>query len=157
MSRRYKPNQNKPIQPANNGSPSRTNQNSVAITHQEAHFYKGPLPPAEEIERYNNIIPDGANRIMVMAENQAQHRMECERKVIDNDIRNSRLGLILGFILQFSGVLGGIIIAVTQSMWKGILMTVGIIVLGVLNFQITKRARDQELNRKEKPGNNSNQ
>lgn len=156
MSRRNRPNQSKQIQQTNNATKPKTNQNSIAMVHKEAHYFNGPIPPAEQLERYNNVIPDGANRIMFMAENQAQHRMECERKVIDNDISNSRLGLILGFILQFSGIVGGIIVAVTQSMWEGVLMTVAIIVFGILNFQITKRTRERELSNKEKPGNNSN-
>ncbi len=31
-------------------------------------IHRGPLPPPEDIAAYNNYIPDGANRIMCMAE-----------------------------------------------------------------------------------------
>jgi hypothetical protein len=37
-------------------------------------FQTGPLPPHEDLEAYGRIIPDGANRIMQMAEKEQQHR-----------------------------------------------------------------------------------
>lgn len=30
--------------------------------------HSGPLPPAEDMEKYNKVIPNGADRIMIMAE-----------------------------------------------------------------------------------------
>jgi uncharacterized membrane protein len=37
-------------------------------------FHTGPLPPAEDLEAYGRIIPEGADRIMKMAEKEQQHR-----------------------------------------------------------------------------------
>ena len=146
MSRR-RTNKNRQLTPQNNNRPSRTTERGAAIIHQESHYFNGPIPPAEELEKYSDIIPDGANRIMLMAEQQAQHRIELEKMVINNDISNSRLGMVFGFILQFATIVGSVIIAITQSMWEGMLMAIGVIIIGVVNFRMVKQDREKELNR----------
>src|SRR5438477_9646871 len=42
----------------------------------------GPLPDPSELAAYNATIPNGADRIMKMAEAQSAHRLEMERLVI---------------------------------------------------------------------------
>jgi|LAHU01.1.fsa_nt_gb uncharacterized membrane protein len=147
MSRRRRSNQSKQLTTQNNNRPSRNIERGAEIIHQEAHFFNGPIPPAEELEKYSDIIPDGANRIMLMAEQQAQHRIELENKVINNDISNSRLGMIFGFILQLVAIVGSVIIAITQSMWEGMLMAIGVIVIGIVNLRLAKQDREKELSR----------
>ena len=44
----------------------------------------GPLPAPAELAAYNQIIPNGADRVMKLAEMQASHRMEIERCVISS-------------------------------------------------------------------------
>ena len=36
-----------------------------------AEHYSGPLPPPQMLEQYNRAVPNGAERIMAMAEKQA--------------------------------------------------------------------------------------
>lgn len=59
----------------------------------------GPLPDPETLKGYSEIIPDGANRILIMAENQANHRMKLESNVIKSQMSQSNLGQILAFII----------------------------------------------------------
>jgi uncharacterized membrane protein len=40
--------------------------------------HSGPLPPPEDLAKYNMIVPDAAERILRMAEKQQAHRMELE-------------------------------------------------------------------------------
>jgi uncharacterized membrane protein len=40
--------------------------------------YSGPLPPSEELERYNQVVPGLADRLVTTFEKQASHRMELE-------------------------------------------------------------------------------
>jgi len=61
--------------------------------------FSGPLPPPDELAKYNNALPDGAERIMTMAERQQSHRINMESKVINGDSARSTLGLILGFVI----------------------------------------------------------
>ena len=40
----------------------------------------GPIPSAEELSKYNKIEPELVNRIVSMAENQQNHRLNSEKR-----------------------------------------------------------------------------
>jgi uncharacterized membrane protein len=65
------------------------------------------LPPPQILEKYNQIVPNAAERIIAMAETQSKHRQDLESRVIDSDIRNSRLGLHYGLLIGLATVIGG--------------------------------------------------
>src|SRR2546430_17026274 len=69
--------------------------------------FSGPLPPPEVLARYNDCIPEGAKRIMGMAEKQQEHRHRIERRVVDWNTLDQRIGLFLGFILALAMAVGG--------------------------------------------------
>ena len=73
--------------------------------------FSGPLPPPNIIKRYEDILPGAADRILSMAENQAKHRQEIEKKMIDSEARDGLLGVCFAFILGISCIIAGIIIA----------------------------------------------
>lgn len=64
--------------------------------------FSGPLPPPEVLEKYNAIEPGAANRIIRMAESQAQHRQSLERTVIGSRTRSEERAQILGTILALA-------------------------------------------------------
>lgn len=57
--------------------------------------FAGPLPPPEALERYNQILPGAAERIIVMAESQHAHRLELEKHVITSNVGAQKLGTII--------------------------------------------------------------
>ncbi len=57
---------------------------------QSIEYSSGPLPHPSILESYNNIIPDGAERIMAMAERQLNHRIETESFVARKPCRNAK-------------------------------------------------------------------
>ena len=59
----------------------------------EAALFSGPIPPPDLLERYNQIIPEGADRILKMAEKQSAHRQKIEKQAV-----------IGGTILSYFGV-----------------------------------------------------
>lgn len=81
--------------------------------------YSGPLPPPQALERYNDIIPNGADRIMVMAEKQGAHRQELEKKALGTDSRNSFLGICSAFIIGMSTIIVGGIVILYDHEWSG--------------------------------------
>jgi uncharacterized membrane protein len=85
----------------NQGAPHR------AVATATAQSFSGPLPPPQILEKYNQVVPDAAERIIAMAESQSKHRQRLEVTVIDSDIRNSRLGLHYGLIIGLATVIGG--------------------------------------------------
>lgn len=66
--------------------------------------FSGPLPPPEILIRYNDAVPDGAERIIALAERQAAHRMALESRVVDADIKRSYWGLGAGFLIALAGL-----------------------------------------------------
>ena len=64
------------------------------ISRTEARAFSGPIPPPELLAKYAEIIPNGADRILKMAENQSIHRQYVEKWVV-----------IGGTILSYFGVL----------------------------------------------------
>lgn len=67
--------------------------------------FSGPLPPPEILIRYNDAVPDGAERIIALAERQAAHRMALESRVVDADIKRANWGLVAGFVVALAGLL----------------------------------------------------
>jgi uncharacterized membrane protein len=53
----------------------------------------GPLPPPQQLMGYEQALPGSAERIMKMAEKQAEHRQELETKGLDHMIARSNRGL----------------------------------------------------------------
>jgi len=49
-------------------------------------------------------VPDGAERLIAMAERQSAHRINLETKVVDADIRRAYLGVIAGFIVVLAAL-----------------------------------------------------
>jgi uncharacterized membrane protein len=79
---------------------------TLAMQHMEAFSYSGPLPPAEDLQKYENACSGAAERIISMAEKQAIHRQELEREaqalnriIISNHSRDSLLGILSAFML----------------------------------------------------------
>lgn len=67
-------------------------------------MYSGPLPPAEDYDRYEHTLPGAANRILEMAEKQLEHRLNNENKIIDNTIKQTNRGQIFGASVSFFGL-----------------------------------------------------
>jgi uncharacterized membrane protein len=81
-----------------------------AIKVSESH--SGPIPRPGDIAEYNKHIPDGANRIMTMAEDQSKHRIEMEKIVVTKQQQQSTRGQIFGLIIAIFGISAGSIVAV---------------------------------------------
>jgi uncharacterized membrane protein len=84
---------------------SMTVQKSSQIT--TAEMYVGPIPPASEMQKYEEICPGLSNRIMAMAESQSSHRQQIELIVIKTSSRNSTLGVVFAFIIAIAFLLVG--------------------------------------------------
>jgi len=66
--------------------------------------YAGPIPPPEAFKKYEEILPGAAERILRMAEKQAEHRQKLEEMIIRANNRDSLLGLIFGLIIGLATI-----------------------------------------------------
>ncbi|MGC2283668.1 MAG: DUF2335 domain-containing protein [Candidatus Acidiferrum sp.] len=74
----------------------------------KAYSFSGPLPPPEILEKYNQVMPGLAERIISMAEQQGKHRQGLERTVVESNAFVQKVGPFLGFVVAMTAVIGGI-------------------------------------------------
>jgi uncharacterized membrane protein len=66
--------------------------------------WQGPLPPAEELQRFEQIAPGSARLIIEQWIKQSDHRMEIESVAVRGAVAQARLGAVLGFLAALAGV-----------------------------------------------------
>jgi uncharacterized membrane protein len=107
-------------------------------------LFSGPLPPPQLLSQYNEAVPNGAERIVAMAETQSQHRRELESKALHTDSRNSLYGIIAAFILGMTTVITGAVVVVKGHSWPGTILGSAGLVGIVYSFIYGTRERRKE-------------
>lgn len=67
--------------------------------------WSGPLPPPAALQQFNDIIPNGAERIMSMVEQEQMHRMAYESARLQGEISGSRRGHVIGGAITIIAIL----------------------------------------------------
>jgi uncharacterized membrane protein len=107
--------------------------------------HQGPLPHWEDLEKYGQIIPNGADRIMSMAEKQQEHRMSLETKAISEQLSQSKRGQTFGLLIGLTALIGGVICIMTGHEWAGAFLGGGGLTGLVSVFVIGKNKQTKSL------------
>ena len=67
--------------------------------------FSGPIPPPKILKGYNEVLKDGAERVVAMAERQLSHRIQLEDYAVKEELKQSKIGQIFGFILGLIGLI----------------------------------------------------
>ncbi|AQG81937.1 DUF2335 domain-containing protein [Spirosoma montaniterrae] len=119
---------------------------TVAISVVKEH--SGPLPAPETLIEYNEAVPNGADRIVTIFEEQARHRMSLEKVAVGRQTFQSQLGQWFALILGLSTVGCGTWCILEGHDWAGVgLSTSGLITLGVA-FLKGKESQKKDLEEK---------
>jgi uncharacterized membrane protein len=78
--------------------------------------FSGPLPPPSMLAHYNDIIVDGADRMMGLVERQSAHRIEMEKLAAERELELSRSRAKLATTGQQSGLAITLVI-VASTVW----------------------------------------
>jgi len=98
---------------------------TVSFRQEETH--EGPLPHPTTLEKYDGIVSGGAERIFKVFENQSNHRMNFESKVVESEINLNNKGQNYAFILSLVFVAAGFFLVSTGHPTAGIsVMTIDI-------------------------------
>ena len=89
---------------------------------------RGPLPPPSELEKIDQIIPGGADRLLRMAEKEQAHRIE-----------GAKRGQYLGWSLAAGAVIAAAVVSLCHGPWQVSVALVGIPVLGAVHALIQGR------------------
>lgn len=118
--------------------------NTVLTT--RAEMFSGPLPPPSILAAYSDIIPDGANRVMVMAEEQSKHRRWLESYTLQSESRRANAGLGAGVVVSLAFLAASVFLIATGHEISGaVLGTVDIVSLaGVFVYGSESRRKERE-------------
>ena len=85
----------------NTNKPQPSKKVSTAII-REQHTFSGPLPPPEDLARYDQVVPGAAERIIKMAENEMMHRHKNEDKMSSGMIWTTVISTFFAFFVAIS-------------------------------------------------------
>lgn len=109
--------------------PLQSKQNPNVIKQSAAISFSGPLPHPDMLAQYNNILPNAAERIMIMAENQANHRIseeqavtDMQRSIVASQIKYSGRGQFFAFVLAILFLLFSVFLIYTGSPISGTIL-----------------------------------
>lgn len=107
--------------------PKTTNHNQIISAQ-----WTGPLPPPAALEKFDQLIPGGADRILSMAEQEQAHRIDCEKQALPLAIRESKRGQYMGVAVCLAAIAGAVIVALLGGPWQVAVALVGVPVLGAV-------------------------
>lgn len=141
--------QHRPIQAKNkiekNSNPGKS---GFVVSEQKFELYKGSLPHPDMLEKYEAMYPGITKELLHLVKEQTLHRISIESKVVDSNIKNSKKGLSLGFMIAMTGLIGSIF-CITQGFEIGGSILGGSGLLGLVSvFVYGSKQRDRELKEK---------
>ncbi len=85
-----------------------------------------------------------------MAESQHDHRQRLEKGVVESNISDQRIGLIFGFIIAMTSIIGGIYLAANGKSAAGLTAILGALAALVGVFVYGKHEQNRDLAAKRK-------
>lgn len=121
-------------------------QKSTAIV---ATQWSGPVPPPEILEKYNSLVPNAAERILIMAEEEARIRRDqmqkdhdSENRVKESDINQYHSDVKRGQYLAafvMVGIVAAIVVCVMSGHEKAAMATAGMGAVGIVSSFIGRK------------------
>ena len=105
--------------------------------------WAGPLPHPNDLARFNEIIPGGADRIVAMAEKEQAHRLAYEASGLEATTQEAKRGQYLGTGISILAVCGAVYVAYIGAHWGVSVALVGIPVLGIVRAIVKPRPQGQ--------------
>jgi uncharacterized membrane protein len=109
---------------------------------------KPTAPPATHykagIPKYNEVIANGAERIMAMAERQSIHRESLEAKVVAGNMASQARGSHYAFIICLVTIIGGFVLIGMGKSVIGVSAIIGSLATLASVFLIARREQRRE-------------
>ena len=104
--------------------------------------WEGPLPNPEALERFDQVLPNGAERIFKMAEVEHAHRIAYETEALRVSVAEAKRGRYLRgaaiWLLAVAGAVGSVLIG---AHWALSVALVGVPLMGLAIKIVESRSR----------------
>ena len=107
-------------------------QNNAPQLVQHTQQWQGPLPPPAALEQFDRIVPNGAERIFAMVEQEQAHRIKYEAGKLAASTSDFRRGSWMGFSLAVLCVVGATVTAYIGAHAAVSVALVGVPIMGVV-------------------------
>lgn len=101
--------------------------------------WQGPLPPPAVLSAFDEVIPNGAERIVRMAELEQEHRHTVERVQTDSDAKAIKRGQWTGFAISAIAIGGAIATALAGHHWSISIALVSVPIASVVRVLVNGR------------------
>jgi len=79
--------------------------NNLFVTDISSHKYvDGPLPDPQTLEYYKSLDPEIPEKLMRLAEQEMQHRIQIEKEILTREMYYERLGILVAIIMTLVGI-----------------------------------------------------
>lgn len=109
-----------------------------AVVAQSAQW-SGPLPPPEALQKFNEVIPGGAERILKMAELEQRHRFEREGQALVAAVSDTKRGQWLGAVVAVVAIGGAVAAAFAGAHWSIPVALVSVPVMAMIRALIVAK------------------
>ena len=114
-------------------------------------LYTGPLPPPEQLEVYERLMPGATKAFFEMFKKQSEHRQFIEREVVMSNVRSTTRGQWMAFTLFGTVAVLGFVTVFLGYTATGLIASMSNLA-GVLALFFNRRSKyDKELREKNTP------
>lgn len=106
-----------------------------------AGFYSGPIPPAKEMEHYQQIDSSFPARIMKMAEKEQEHKIKMDEKVIPENQKIFKRGQLFALIISFLIILLAFYLVYEKYPWTAVVVIISFFISLANNFILKKKIK----------------
>ena len=106
--------------------------------------FEGPLPPPDILAQYEEVVPGSAERILRIAEQEAEQRRALVARLVSADVSRARWGLWVGAFVALVAIVAATAMALAGHPWPGtIVIAIDLAsVVGVFVYGTRHRERE---------------
>ena len=127
----------KPPHAQRGNSPQRQGHQKVEV--RQVQQWSGPLPSPDALDRFNKIIPNGADRVVKMAEAEQAHRIDYERTGLTASTAEARRGQYVGGALSLAAIICAAYTSHIGAPWQVSVAFLSLPIMGMIRALIRPR------------------
>ena len=124
--------------------PPNTAQNKIHQVTQVHEAFSGPLPHPKILADYDKILPGTAERIITLAEAEAEHRRLLEKTAINAEVEEKRRGQKYGLIIGCTGIGASVLLGAMGTLMPAAVIGGGTVVSLVTVFVIGRVVKPKD-------------